>query len=224
MGFSIYDVLGEAWGLYTRNAARMILMAGIVFAILSLLYLAVDASDSRLLLPVSAGVSIIGVLSLQAALTAYVGDLRQGRSERPMGELFGAIGPVLWTLLGAEVLASIGIVGGLILFIVPGLVLLTFWSSIIPAVVIERRGVLESFRRSQFLVSGNALRVFAVIVITVLVATIVANVIALALSPLPRYVDLYVASVIANAITMPYVAVAWTVMFFELRHAKEGSP
>lgn len=224
MGLSIYDVMGEAWAIFTRNSPRLILMAGAVFGVLSLLYLAVDASDSRLLLPISAGVSILGVLSLQGAITGYVDDVREGRPQRTAGELFGAVGPVLWTLLGAEVLATIGIVGGLILLIVPGLVVLTFWSGIIPAIVIERRGVLEAFRRSQYLVAGNAWRVFAVIVITVLIGTIVANVIALALSPLPRYVDLYVSSVIANAVTMPYVAVAWTVMFFELRRGKEESP
>mgnify|MGYP000601392342 CR=1 FL=1 len=222
MGLSIYDVMGEAWAIFTRNSPRLVLMAGIVFGVLSLFYLAVDASDSRILLPISAGVSILGVLSLQGAITGYVDDVREGRPARTASELFGAVGPVLWTLLGAEVLATIGIVGGLILLIVPGLVALTYWSGIIPAIVVERRGVLEAFRRSQELVSGSALRVFAIIVITVLVASIVANVIALALSPLPRYVDLYVASVIANAVTMPYVAVAWTVMFFELRRAKEG--
>jgi hypothetical protein len=222
MQLSIYDVMGEAWAIFTRNSPRLILMAGIVFGVLSLFYLAVDASDSRILLPISAGVSILGVLSLQGAITGYVDDVREGRPARTAGELFSAVGPVLWTLLGAEVLATIGIVGGLILLIVPGLVALTYWSGIIPAIVVERRGVLEAFRRSQELVSGNALRVFAIIVITVLIGSIVANVIALALSPLPRYVDLYVASVIANAVTMPYVAVAWTVMFFELRRAKEA--
>ena len=224
MGLSIYDVMGEAWAIFTRNSPRLILMAAAVFGVLSLLYLAVDASDgSVILLPISAGVSILGVLSLQGAITGHVDDVREGRPTRTTGELFGAVGPVLWTLLGAEVLATIGIVGGLILLVVPGLVALTYWSGIIPAIVVERTGVLDAFRRSQQLVTGNGLRVFAIIVITVLVGSIVANVIAIALSPLPRYVDLYVASVIANAVTMPYVAVAWTVMFFELRQAKEAS-
>jgi hypothetical protein len=223
MRLSIIDVMGEAWSIFTRNSPRLILMAGIVFAVLSLLYLVVDASNSRILLPISAGVSILGVLSLQGAITGYVDDVREGRPQRTTGELFGAVGPILWTLLGAEVLATIGIVGGLILLIVPGLVALTYWSGIVPAIVVERTGVLEAFRRSQSLVSGDALRVFAIIVITVLIGSIVANMIALALSPLPRYVDLYIASVIANAVTMPYVAVAWTVMFFELRRAREGS-
>jgi hypothetical protein len=222
MGFSVSETLGEAWGLYTRNSGRLILIAGTVFALLSLLYIAVDVANERTLAIVSAGVTVLGVLSLQGALTVFVDDLRARRAQRSIGDLFGAVSPVLWVLLGAELIATVGIVGGLILFLVPGLVLLTIWSGIIPAIVLERRGVLECFRRSMDLVSGNFLKVLAVIVITIVLGTVVATVIGLALSPLPRYADFYISSVVANAVTMPYVAVAWTVMFFELRLAKEG--
>ena len=222
VGFSVYETLGEAWAVYTRNSGRLILIAGMVFALLSLLYMIVDVANARALAIVSAGVTLLGVLSLQGALTVFVDDLRAQRSQRSIGGLFGAVAPVLWVLLGAELVATVGIVGGLILFIVPGLALLTIWSGIIPAVVLERRGMLECFRRSMDLVSGNFLKVLAVIVITIVLGTIVATVIGIALSPLPRYADVYLSSVVANAVTMPYVAVAWTVMFFELRLAKEG--
>lgn len=218
--FSVGDVLAGSWDLFTRNSWRLILMASVVFGLLSLLYVVVDLSESRILLPLSAGVTILGVLSLQGALTLLVDDLRAGRPPRRFGEAFGALGPRLWTLLGAEVLATIGIVGGFILFILPGLVLLTLWSCIIPAILLEGRGILEAFRRSQYLVSGNFLKTLVIIVVTVLLGTVVASVITLALAPLPRFVDVYIAGVIANSVTMPYVAVAWTVMFFELRRAK----
>jgi hypothetical protein len=222
VGFSVGEVLAEAWGLYTRNSGRLILVAAIVFGILSLVYIGLDALQSRALVPLYIGVTILGTLTLQAALTVLVDDLRARRPERPVVDLFRAVLPIFWTLLAAEVVASVGIVGGLILFVVPGLVLLTFWSAIIPAIVLERRGVLECFHRSQYLVSGNALKVFAVIAITVLLSAAVSSVVQLALSPLPRFGDVYVASLVANSLTMPYVAVAWTVMFFELRLAKEG--
>ena len=37
------------------------------------------------------------------------------------------------------------------------------------------------------------------------------------MSPLPRFFDVYVAGVVANSITMPFVALSWTLMFFDLR-------
>lgn len=222
MRMTVGEVLSEAWTLYTRNSGRLILLAAAVFGLLSLVYAAIDASGERLLIPLSAAATIFGVLTLQGTLTLLVDDLRHGRPPRPISQLLSDVAPFLMTLLVAEIIASVAIVGGLILFIIPGLVILTIWNAFIPAIVLEGRGILECFRRSQYLVAGNFLKVLAVIVLTIGISTIVATVILTILSPLPRYVDVYVAGVIANSITMPFVAVSWTIMFYELRTAKEG--
>jgi hypothetical protein len=219
---TVGEVLGESWALYTKHAVRLIVVAAAVFGFLSLVYALIDASGQRLLLPLSAAVTIFGVLVLQGVLVVIVDELRAGTLDISMAHVWQRIEPRIWTLLAANVIASVAIVGGLILFIIPGLVILTLWCLFIPAVVLEGRGILECFRRSMFLVQGNFLKVLAVIVVTVLFATIVATVIQAILSPLPRYVDIYVTGVIANSVTMPLVAVSWTIMFFELRTAKEG--
>ena len=54
------------------------------------------------------------------------------------------------------------------LLIVPGLFLLTIWIAVIPAVVLENRGIGESFGRSRELVRGNGWNVFGVIILTFL--------------------------------------------------------
>ena len=76
-------------------------------------------------------------------------------------------------LIGAGILAGIGIAIGLILLIVPGLFLLTIWAVIAPVIVIERTGVFGSFGRSQQLVKGNGWQVFGVILIIFLGTLIV---------------------------------------------------
>lgn len=222
MRLTVGEVLGESWALYTKHAIRLILVAAAVFGLLSLLYAVIDASGQRALLPLSAGVTIFGVLVLQGVLVVIVDDLRGGRAELSMGDVWRRIEPRIWTLLASNLIASIAIVGGLILFIVPGLVLLTLWCLFIPAIVLEGHGITDCFRRSMFLVQGNFLKVLGVIVVTILFSTIVATVILAILSPLPEYVDVYIAGVVANSVTMPFVAVSWTVMFFELRTVKEG--
>jgi hypothetical protein len=219
---TVGEVLGESWALYTRHAVRLILVAAAVFGFLSLIYALVDASGQTLLLPLSAAVTIFGVLVLQGVLVVIVDDLRAGRLELSMGHVWQRIEPRIWTLLAANVIASVAIVAGLILFIIPGVVLLTLWCLFIPAVVLEGRGVIECFRRSMYLVQGNFLKVLVVIVVTIIFATIIATVIQAILWPLPRYVDIYLTGVVANSVTMPLVAVSWTIMFFELRTAKEG--
>ena len=149
-----------------------------------------------------------------------VEDIRDGKVDLTIREVFRRVEPRLWTLLAVGLIAAIGVAGGLILFIIPGLVLLTFWSVTVPAVILENRGVVDAFRRSMRLVSGDAWRVFAIVLITVAFATIIATVIIVVLSPLPRFFDIYVSGVVANSITMPFVALAWTVMFYDLRAAK----
>jgi hypothetical protein len=69
-------------------------------------------------------------------------------------------------------------------------------------------------------VSGDFLRVFAVVALTVILASIIGAMILALLSPLPAFFDVYVAGVIANSITIPFVALAWTLMYYELRAIK----
>ena len=44
-----------------------------------------------------------------------------------IADTFSKVWPRLWPLLGASILAGLGIAAGLVLLIVPGLILLTWW-------------------------------------------------------------------------------------------------
>ena len=219
---SVGEILGESWALYTRNSGRLIAVAAIVFGFLSLVNAVIDSFGSTpiALLLVSVAIAIVGVFWMQGALVIVVQDLRDGRTTPSIGDVFQRVEPRLWTLIGAGILAAVGIGVGLILLVVPGLVLLTYWSMITPVVVLERRAALPSFSRSAALVSGNGLRVFAVIAVTVIGSSIVSAVIFALLSPLPPFFDLYIAGVVANSVTVPYVALAWTLVYYDLRAGK----
>jgi hypothetical protein len=71
--------------------------------------------------------------------------------------------PQLVAIVVAGVLAGIGIFVGLILLVVPGLILMTWWVLIIPVIVLERTNAGASFGRSRELVRGYGWRVFGVI-------------------------------------------------------------
>jgi hypothetical protein len=191
-----------------------------VFGFLSLVDALVNSAGHPALIPISIGVTVVGAFWLQGALVVVVEDLRDGEVDLTIAQVFRQVEPRLWTLIGSGLLAGIGVVAGLVLFIVPGLVLITFWSLITPAVVLERAGIVAGFRRSQQLVSGHFLSMFGIIVVTVVLASILGAVIAAVLSPLPTFVDVYVARVIANSITLPFVALAWTLAFYDLRALK----
>ena len=72
------------------------------------------------------------------------------------------------------------------LLIIPGLFLLTIWIAVIPAIVLEGRGIGESFGRSHDLVRGNGWNVFGVIILTILLLIAVGLVVGLVLSPAGR--------------------------------------
>lgn len=220
MRFTVGEVIGEAWHLYTRHPGRLIAVGAIVFGFLSAVQALINSTGNRTLIPIAIGVTILGATWVQGALVVAVEDLRNGKVDLPIGAVFRRVEPRLWTLLGTGVIVGLGVLAGLYLFVVPALVLITFWSLVTPAVVLEEKGIFAAIGRSQRLVSGDFLRVFAVVAITVVLATAIYLVIVAMLSPLPAFFDLYVAGAIAQSITFPFVALAWTLMYFDLRAVK----
>ena len=214
---SVAIVLGDAWYLYTRFLARFVAIGAVVFTIVAAFQLL--ANETRELAPFMVFVlaSVVGSFWLHGAIVVAVDDARRGGPDLSIDEVFRRVVPHLWRLVGAGLLVAVGVAAGLVALIVPGLVLLTYWSMVTPAIVLENRDVRGGLRRSWQLVKGDALRVFVVIVVTIVTATLISVVTTQLLAPLPDRVDNFVATVLANGITVPFVALTWTVMYFELR-------
>ena len=212
------EVLGEAWQLYKAHWRHFIPLALAVFLLVSLvsLLLAVVLGWFGALLGTLVG--IVGIFWLQGALVEAVADVRDGRADLSIGETLRRVQPRVGTLIGAGLLAALGIFVGFLLLVVPGLVLLTWWSLIVPVVVLERRAIMESFGRSRALVRGNGWNVFGLIVLSILILIliVVSILISLLLFWLPDAVRGYAQNVISNTVTAPFVALAWTLMYYRL--------
>src|SRR5581483_4165346 len=157
---TVGGILGESWRLYTRFFRRFFVVALIVYLIVNLLDALIGtavghgAGIAVLLALITMVVSLVGTFWLQGALVFAVDDVRDGRIDTTVGQLFERVRPFLGTLILAGVLAGLGIAVGLILLIVPGLILLTWWCLIVPVIVLEGKRVGESFSRSRELVRG----------------------------------------------------------------------
>jgi hypothetical protein len=129
---TVGGVLGEAWRLYTKFFTRFFVVAAIVFVVVNLIggllgAIAGTGGGIRVLVALIASViSLVGTFWLQGALVYAVEDVRDGRIDSSIGDLFERVQPYLWTLIGAGILAGLGIALGLVLLIVPGLILLTW--------------------------------------------------------------------------------------------------
>lgn len=101
---------------------------------------------------------------LQAAVIHTTVETLRGRPTswgRAVGVALAALIPLIVT----SILLSIGISIGLILFIVPGLILMTVWAVTIPALVAEKAGIFGSFSRSAELTKGERWRIFGLILL-----------------------------------------------------------
>ncbi|MBW3593390.1 MAG: hypothetical protein KY396_06830, partial [Actinobacteria bacterium] len=173
---------------------------------------------------VSGFVALAGVFWLQGALVVAVDDIRDGRADLTLGETLRRVRPRMNTLGLTGVLAALGIALGLALLIVPGLVLLTWWALIVPAIMLEERSVTGAFGRSRELVRGNGWSVFRLILLTLLVLFGVGVAVDLVLAPLDDAVQGYVGDVVSNTVTAPFVALALTLAYYRLRGATEPVP
>src|SRR5918992_3378457 len=128
-------IIGRSWELYKAHWRHLIPIALIVYVLVSLL---------ALLLVVLLGwagavagflIAVAGIFWIQGALVLAVDDVRDGRADLSISDTLGRVRPKLNTLTLAGLLAALGITAGLLLLIVPGLILLTIWLLIVPAIM-----------------------------------------------------------------------------------------
>lgn len=225
---TVGGILGEAWRLYTKFFTRFFLVALIVFLIVNLFnallgWIVGTGSGLTLLVAlITTVVSLVGTFWLQGALVYAVDDVRDGRVDSSISELFERVRPRLGTLIGAGLLAGLGIALGFVLLIVPGLILLTWWCLIAPVIVLEGKHVGESFSRSRELVRGHGWTVFGIVVVAILASAIASGLIQGIFSFLGPFLRYWIGGAIANAIVDPFLAVALVLTYFHLRESPAG--
>jgi hypothetical protein len=218
---SVGDILGGAWVLYKAHWRTLVPIAVVFYAILGLitLLLSLVAGDFGAL--IGSIVSLLGVFLLVGILVEAVADIRDGKADLSWRDYISRVQPRFWTLVGAGLLAVLGITLGLILLIVPGLVLLTWWAVFAPVVVLERVGAVDSLGRSRALVRGHGWTVFGIIIITFILLAVINGIFSAIFVALPDWLGTYLAN-IASGITAPFGALAVTLMYFELAREKAG--
>jgi hypothetical protein len=215
-------VIGDSWELYKKHWRHLAPIALIVYIVLGVVAALLAAVfDNWLAGLLSAMIGIIGAFWLQGALVKAVADVRDGRADMSIRDTFASAWPHVPAVAVAGILAGLGIALGLLLLIVPGLVLMTWWVVIIPAIILEDKSAFESFSRSRELVRGFGWNVFGVIVLTILLLIVASIVIALILSPLDDWLQELLSDIISGTLIAPFIAVTWTLLYFRLRNAKE---
>ncbi|MDR0343127.1 MAG: hypothetical protein LBI49_08380 [Nocardiopsaceae bacterium] len=215
-------VLGEAWQLYKRYAAHFLIISFIIYVIAAVLVGLLDGFGGAAGRSVSWIISLVATFLVYAALVKAVQDVRDGRVDMDLGQTIKAAVPYLLPVAAASILAAIGIGIGFILLIVPGLILLTFWSLIVPSIMIGEAGIFESFSRSWRTVRGYAWHVFGTYVLVFLIRIAFEIVLSIILFALPILARNLIADVVAGTLFTPFLALVVTLIYYRLNAAHAG--
>jgi hypothetical protein len=213
-------VIREAWGHYRTHWRHLLAISFVVYVVVAIIGALLVASLTWVGEILAALVSLVALFWLQGALVKAVDDIRDGRADLSLGDTFAAARPHIAAVAVAGILAVLGILIGLLLLIVPGLVLMTWWVLIIPVIVLEQRRAGEAFTRSRELVRGYGWGVFGVIVLALLLLIGFSIVLSLVLTPLADWLQSFVSDVVTGTLTAPFIALTWTLLYFRLRDAK----
>jgi hypothetical protein len=210
--------------MYKAHWRHLVPIAFVVYVLISLLALLLAVLLGWLGVLAGALIALAGVFWLQGALVIAVDDVRDGRADLSIQETLSRVLPRLNTLTLAGLLAALGITVGFLLLIVPGLVLITLWLLIVPAIMLENRGVFGSFGRSRQLVSGQGWNVFGVIVLTVAILLAVNIGVSIVESGLDSRWGSLLLDIATQTAVAPFLALAWTITYYELRAIQAVEP
>lgn len=215
--------LSQAFSIYGSLAGVFIPLALALFLVVAVINGIVADGGSLILVPIGLAVSVIVSTLFTGMVVTAVGDVQDGKRDFSVGDLAGSASHVILPLIGAGLLAGIGIGIGFLFFVVPGLFLMTIWAVIAPVIVLERAGVFQSFGRSRGLVRDNGWRVFGVIVSVFLIVFVVRAILgAIAVGIDDSVIARIVFDWIGSSLTAPIAAIVAAVIYFHLKGVKEG--
>lgn len=210
----IFSTYGSQAGVLLPVAFGLFLIVAVVNGILA----------GSVLVLVGFAVSIVAGTLYQGMVVGLVRDVQDGRRDSSAGDLIEAAWPVVLPLIGVGILAGIAIAIGFVLLVVPGLILLTIWAVVAPVIVIERKGVIDSFGRSRELVRGNGWQVFGVIFVVFLITAVVGVVLGVIGAGVSDSLGGRILfNLIASTLTAPITALAAATIYFRLLAIKGES-
>lgn len=214
---SVGAVISEAFSIYGQNIGALLGSAIFVFLVVGLVAGILEAAGGLVLILLAAAVRFAGQALYTGFVVKLVEDVRDGRRDHGVGDLFSAAAPFILPLIGFGILFGLGVGIGFLILVVPGLILLTFWSVGAPAIVVEGIGPVDAFGRSWRLVRGNAWPVFGTLLVVLLISIGVWIVLAAIATPIgDGEVATWIAAVISGTLTAPIFALTVTVLYYEL--------
>jgi hypothetical protein len=211
-------VIGKVWHIYVDQAPVLMPAAAVVFVIEGIGAALLASTGSAAGYVLAEVIAIVAGILFTGMVVELVADVQDGRRDSSAGQLLRAVVPVLGRLILVGLVASIAIVIGFALIIVPGLILVTLWSVFVPVIVLERPPGLGSLGRSRELVRGNGWQVFGVLFVLYVLVNVVIWIADGAADSASTAAGIVV-HVVLGVLAAPLGALAAAVLYFDLRAA-----
>jgi len=228
---SLGTTFSEAGDILRRNVFALLVIGGLVFVPLDLLTALIDnergwGNASWTDVALSTVVLAIGGSLAYAAAIAAIAVEPEGATEEartPFVALRDAARR--WpTVLAITVAASIGVLTGAVVLIVPGIVLFVWWLLAYQPALVEQLGWRASLGRSRELARGHFWQLFVVALVVCGSAVLVEYVIfRVGEAALPDVVGAWVAGVVADTFAVAVGAALTTAAYWQLRSADGAS-
>ena len=216
-------VLAEAWGLYRRFAAHFLAIAFVLYFLTAVIVVLLTVAAGATGYFLAAVVEFVATFLVQATMVKAVQDVRDGQANLSIDATVSTAARFLLPVAGAAILAGLGIGVGLIFLIVPGLILMTYWSLIVPTIVVGESGAMASFGKSWRAISGHFWQAFGTYVLVFLIWVAFDIALGLALVTVPAELRTFLSSVIAGTLLAPFYALVVTLVYYRLSEAHAGA-
>ena len=174
---------------------------------------------------------IFGNTLCQGALIKSVSESYLG-NEITVAEAYKFVLPKLWTLIVAGILVSLAVGGGFLLLIVPGVIFGLWFALTTPSIIVENLKARKGMSRSKSLASGNLGKIFSVGFLIIVISWVVGIPLGIAGGTLGKalfsnnmmlmtFVH-QLASIAAQILVVPIGAIAYILLYYDLRIRKEG--
>jgi hypothetical protein len=238
------DILSAAFNIYKAYASKLAVIVAIVVAPLSFVSALISGvafapgtttvvifgkptqvPDSRgvLVLLVVAAIgaaiwviiwAVLEAAIIRAAAEATIGDPVDPEASYRYG--FKRLGSVILVSL----LVGLAVLGGLILFVIPGLIFAVFLCVSVPALIVEDRRGTEAMSRSWNLVKGHFWHAVGVILVAGIITGLIDGIIS-SIGGNAWFVR-WIFTAIATVVTAPYSALVLVLLYLDLRVRSEA--
>ena len=219
------EIVDAAIEVYRRNPLHFILLTTIVHApwlILQLVLLGNAPPTAEITTSVMIGLgTVVSYYLMSAVVIQMASDLYLGVET----DSFQAIARVGWKIpraFLASLIQGVLLLLGLTLLLVPAVYWSALYFAVIPVVVLERKGLFSSFRRSGELSRGLKWHILSTLGLVVIIRVAISIGASVLVILVPSYAAQRVLSTLVSIVVYPIAGISDALLYYDTRIRREG--